>query len=551
MAQAYNPTALQPYEPYVPPEPAPPPPSPIAPQNPPFQFTGAPISKGGAVAGVLDNIFRGYMNGKAQAAQNVANQFKAKTENLRSSHEQDVQRLQGLMRAGVSPDDPDFKKAVSSEQGSWGSMMEWQDKMVNGPDGGKKKKGKGKDAQPLPPAAVLSNPASTQQEKAEALHAVQVKAGSPISSEVKWYTSPEYQDQLKARQAGNEADLQGEQNRLTKEKAQATYDKYAGMSEDLFAKLPADRQQEFKNAKEILFPRKNTGATRLYELPDGTKDWFVPGEQPDGAKASEKTPEPKPAKINWAGSGEGRAMLDLVDHEGKTWTPDELAKGEGGAEIQALYKSGLKIQDESRKAAKDKAGQWYAHANYSDTLQTRRAIRSLGLKASAADIKEWSKREDMANAAEEIYQEASSVKVPTTTSDQKLLIQWVRSNNPASSRLPDSEIKRGLAAGDYTTRAQNAWDQATHGTLAPELHKDFLGDIRNSAQSNREEADKLKEDYGLDDDTLKAIAEAQGGKGGGKPGAGGKFDVTDPKGKVHHFDSQAQADDFKKLAGIK
>jgi hypothetical protein len=225
-------------------------------------------------------------------------------------------------------------------------------------------------------------------------------------------------------------------------------------------------------------------------------------------------PKPTLAKPNW----KGNSLVSVTDAEGDVWTPKELEEGKGSEKAQELYRSALKVQDDERKASKDKTDQWYAHANYSDTLQTRRAIRALGLKASAADIKEWSKREDMANAAEEIYQEAAAVKVPTTTSDQKLLIQWVRSNNPASSRLPDSEIKRGLAAGDYTTRAKNAWDLAVNGTLTPEIHKDFLGDIRNAAQSNREEADKLKEDYGLDDDTLKAIAQAQsGGSGGAKP----------------------------------
>jgi hypothetical protein len=232
-------------------------------------------------------------------------------------------------------------------------------------------------------------------------------------------------------------------------------------------------------------------------------------------------PAAKTAKATWRGN----SLVDVVDSTGKAWTPEQLEDGEGSEEAQTLYKSALKVQDDERKTARDKSQQWYSHANYSDTLQTRRAIRALGLKASAADIREWSKREDAANSAEEIYQEAAAVKVPTTTSDQKLLIQWVRSNNPASSRLPDSEIKRGLAAGDYTTRAKNAWDLAVNGTLTPEIHKDFLGDIRNAAQSNREEADKLKEDYGLDDDTLKAIAQSANsgaGKPGGKPTGGSK-----------------------------
>lgn len=37
----------------------------------------------------------------------------------------------------------------------------------------------------------------------------------------------------------------------------------------------------------------------------------------------------------------------------------------------------------------------------------------------------------------------------------------------------------------------------------------------------------------------------------GIPSSGGKFNVTDPNGKVHPFDTQEQADAFKKLAGIR
>ena len=253
-----------------------------------------------------------------------------------------------------------------------------------------------------------------------------------------------------------------------------------------------------KAGDEVKIARDNI-ARRIQEDPN-----YVPTPA-EMAVLGRNVPAAKTAKATW----KGNSLVDVVDSTGKAWTPDQLAKGEGSEEAQTLYKSALKVQDDERATAREKSQQWYAHANYSDTLQTRRAIRALGLKADAAHIKEWSQREDAANTAEEVYQEASSVKVPTSTSDQKLLILWVRSNNPRSSRLPDSEIKRGIAAGSYKTRAQNAWDQATSGTLAPKLHKEFLADIRDAAQSNREEADKLKEEYGIDDDTLKQIAQAQ------------------------------------------
>jgi hypothetical protein len=60
---------------------------------------------------------------------------------------------------------------------------------------------------------------------------------------------------------------------------------------------------------------------------------------------------------------------------------------------------------------------------------------------------------------------------------------------------------------------------------------------------------------------LEAASNVLGGYAKGLPGATkhdagasdttGKFSVTDPNGKVHPFDTQAQADAFKKLAGIR
>jgi hypothetical protein len=363
--------------------------------------------------------------------------------------------------------------------------------------------------------------------------------------QVKQLQTESAQNVRKAADVGSKADVLGQQNRLTKEQAQSTYDKYAGYTEDQLAQLKPEERQSFQNAKEILYPleaRKGqykviTGkvgdqSMSLLQGPGGEFTDLAGNQVPEPtlkAFVADKTGAPKSAKVNRV----GKSMVSITDPNGKTWTPDEIKEGEGGAEVQAIYKSELTAEDKERADAKEKAAQWYAHANYSDTLQTRRAIRALGLKASAADIKEWSKREDAANAAEEVYQEAAAVKVPTTTSDQKLLIQWVRSNNPSSSRLPDSEIKRGLAAGSYTTRAQNAWDQAVNGTLAPELHKDFLNDIRNAAISNREEADKLKEDYGLDDDTLKEIAQQNKAGGGGKPSS------SKPSPQSHSFSVSA------------
>jgi len=203
----YDPTISQPtYQAYQPPEPAPPPPP--VPQSQPFQFAGLPISKAGAAAGLLDNIFKGYMNGKAAAAQKVAGQFKAKSDGLVASHKNDEQKLNELIKAGVDPNSDDYKTAKLAEQTSYGAMLDWQEKMVNGPDGGSKpKKSSKKGAQSQQPTDQPQTPqqqieklkqimqTGNPQEKASALLQIRKLVGSPMSSMTKWYESPAGQAQ--------------------------------------------------------------------------------------------------------------------------------------------------------------------------------------------------------------------------------------------------------------------------------------------------------------------------------------------------------------------
>lgn len=196
----YNPNAEQPYQAYQAPEVAPPNPSPVAPSNPPFQFTGAPISKVGAIAGALDNIFRGYMQGKAQSEVKKAMQIKAKSDNLQASYEQDAKRLYSLAQAGVPKDDPEFKTAVQAVQGSWGALQDWIGSHVNTDDGSKKKsKSKSSQSAAGQPAAGQPQQDTTLQDlqsqdpkvKAAALFKLQQKFGPPVMAQVAQFYTPQ------------------------------------------------------------------------------------------------------------------------------------------------------------------------------------------------------------------------------------------------------------------------------------------------------------------------------------------------------------------------
>jgi hypothetical protein len=256
-SNTYDPTAAQPYQAYQPPEPAAPPPP--VPQSQPFQFTGAPISKAGAAAGLLDNIFKGYMNGKAAAAQKVAGQFKAKSDNLRASYEQDAQRLDGLARSGAKPGDAEYDTAVSAVQGSWGAMKEWQDKIINGPDGNKPKKskksaqGQGQQSadQPQTPQQQLQQLAQDAKSpdpkvKLAALHKIDMMKGPPVLWQIKQYQSPEYQAQRQTAQLGG-------QHELSTAQAQATIDELVKTPQSQWTQ---PQREQYKQAYGVVNPPK-------------------------------------------------------------------------------------------------------------------------------------------------------------------------------------------------------------------------------------------------------------------------------------------------------
>ena len=188
--QSYNPTAEQPYQAYEPPQPLPVAPSPVAgPGQQPYQFTGAPTTHMGAVAGVLDNLFRGYMKGKESAEIKKVSDIATKTKNLQSSYNQDAERLYQMAQAGVSPDSDEYKQALSAVQGSWGALNDWVGQHVNGEDSGKKKS-KSKTAQNQQGNLMEDLKSTDPNVKARALYQLQQKVGPPVLWQVKQLQTP-------------------------------------------------------------------------------------------------------------------------------------------------------------------------------------------------------------------------------------------------------------------------------------------------------------------------------------------------------------------------
>lgn len=351
--QGYDPTNPTPYQAYQPPEGSQPQPSPMAPPNQPFQFSGAPISKLGAVAGVLDNVLRGYMQGKAQHADKVAKEFKTKIENAQASHSQDVQRLDELMAAGVSPTDPQYVQAKNSSEGSWSYLMDLREKVAIGPDGDKKKKSSKKkpdQAQPQQASPFGQPPQSPQQQlqeqkkqqmqqlyqdaqstdpkvKVAAYWQIQKLMGSPVSYRTKYYESPEYQAQMKA-QTEN-ANLSGSVETGDLQHRKSIQDSQGIM--DTYNKIPQSQwtepmKQHYESQKRIVddSQRRGGGASHLYQSPDKTsQEYYTPGEEPQGWQPAQKPPSESELKR----TDYDKAVQGGYKGSFESWTAEQAASG--------------------------------------------------------------------------------------------------------------------------------------------------------------------------------------------------------------------------------
>jgi hypothetical protein len=209
-AQQYDPTNSTPYQAVEAPVIAPAMPSPLPAQGP--EINGA-VKKSGAAATILDGILRGAMQGHAWGQERKVMQLKAKGDNLNNSYNQDAVRLLQLTQAGVDPNSDEYKAADSAVQGSWGALQDFRGTVLAQNDGGKKK-GKKKDQQ-LPPQAVLTNPASTPQDKAEALYEMSKKFGPPVYGQIAMINTPEAKAKRQAAQTDAQTGVQAAQNNQT------------------------------------------------------------------------------------------------------------------------------------------------------------------------------------------------------------------------------------------------------------------------------------------------------------------------------------------------
>lgn len=313
---AAAPLDIQPYQPTALPDPIKPPKeSPF--QGQPNTPPGLPTTKVGAIAGIADSILRGYVNGKAMGEAHRALTLKKKSDDLSASYNADAQRLYQIAQSQlqstgkVDPTSPDYQAAQSAVSGSWGALQDFRGGLLGQAGGKPKTKGQKKD-QTRPPAQVLTDPSSSPQEKAQALHDLSSKIGPPVVGQIQTlqaqFSSPQAQQQRKTQelQSGNE---------MTQQQAMATHARYAGWTDDEVAKLPPEEQKAKRNADAIVAGSvKETGTTREYVSPDGKQSsWYVPGREPEGWNAYNKpTAASKPYRA-WTKDASGKFTSVLLD----------------------------------------------------------------------------------------------------------------------------------------------------------------------------------------------------------------------------------------------
>lgn len=293
------------------PQPAVPVPSPLPPA-PGFQFEGhGNISKGGAAAGMLDNIMRGYMTGKSMGEAKKALQLKKKSDDLNSSYTADAQRLwtvtqkQIAENGKIDPNSDEFKQAKSAVDGSWGALQDFRGQILD--DSGGKKKG-GKKQQDRTPAEVLSDPKSTPVEKAQALHGVSQKLGAPIYGQVQAY----------AAQAQARAQRPEVEDQELRSKAQLELDQLRSQKEP----LTEAQQSRVKQLGEFLIPTPKVGTgkegmTRYEQGRDGWEEYQVSPATGDEIPGTRRPLSTAGANIKpfraWSKDSAGKFTSVLVD----------------------------------------------------------------------------------------------------------------------------------------------------------------------------------------------------------------------------------------------
>jgi hypothetical protein len=139
--------------------------------------------------------------------------------------------------------------------------------------------------------------------------------------------------------------------------------------------------------------------------------------------------------------------------------------------------------------------------------------------------------------------------------DLSMIFAYMKMLDPGSV-VREGEFATAQNTAGVPDRVRNAYNRVISGErLSPAQRADFLSQARNIYTTAKERQGRIRKTYadrasrfGIPAEHVVmdyGVAEEPADK------SGGGFEVTDPNGKIHRFETQAQADAFKKRAGIK
>ena len=190
--QPYDPSSVQPYQAPEIPEPdmtaattSTPGSDPSSPgkSSKGYDFTrpgAGNITHGGAIAGMADNLLRGFMDGRAKGEAMKAMKMKRETDNIRANVDLASKNFYNVAASGADQNSKEFKDAKAASDGAWNSWTTYLQGHITPPDAGKK----GKGAKVKEGLAGMFGKGDDPAQVSQGYYQVAVKMGNPVNHQV-------------------------------------------------------------------------------------------------------------------------------------------------------------------------------------------------------------------------------------------------------------------------------------------------------------------------------------------------------------------------------
>lgn len=240
----------------------------------------------------------------------------------------------------------------------------------------------------------------------------------------------------------------------------------------------------------------------------------------------------------------------------------DRAKVEQDARVLAgMSPTGITAEQQARMAADEKVRSEQArHNKQMEGLQysaQRIAQANSGVQREGMLRDDFGKESKNFLAIRDAYGKVKqAASTDSAAADVALIYGFMRILDPTST-VREGEFATAQNAGSIPDRVLAAYNRAiSGGRLSPNIRQDFVAQTekiykqadQDHAKTERFYGDVAKR-YGMDPSQV--LPDYRSTFKDEKPAPAGKFVVTDPAGGKHAFDSQAQADAFKKAAGIR